>query len=259
MRKDTPISTQLPEWKKEVAEKVKAYGERKKRLTTPPQPLKENGTSARHQQIPVKQTISLAEEPESFTLPKPPLKPVRNEKNKPDLPPPPAVDPVEQPAVEIWPEDIQELSRLEKLSLQETEEEDSSGKTYLLRRFGAGLIDHMILVAISSVILFGFSVFLNQTMEWLVLSAWKGSLSLFLLVHFLYHLYFYRTSRQTPGMLFMSLELRDPVLSSIPLSKIILRWIFFVVLNMINFLPLLFGRQYLLLDRLSGTEIRSFN
>jgi uncharacterized RDD family membrane protein YckC len=259
MRKDTPIGTQLPEWKKEVAEKVKAYGERKKRLTTPPHPLKENNPSVRQQQIPVKQTISLAEEPEPFIPPKPPLKPMRNEIKQEQLQPIPP-DPVEQPAVEIWPEDIQEFSRLEKLILQETEEEDSSNaSTYLVRRFGAGLIDHGLLIAITVVMLFAFSVFLNQSMQWVLLSAWKGSLSLFLLVHFIYYLYFYRTSRQTPGMLFMSLELRHPVLSSIPLSKIIFRWFLFVVLNIFNIVPLLAGKQYLLLDRLSGTEVRSFN
>src|SRR5688572_15990698 len=58
MRKETPINTQLPEWKKEVAEKVKAYGERKKRLTTPPHPLKQNNDNhAQIEQIPVKPAV----------------------------------------------------------------------------------------------------------------------------------------------------------------------------------------------------------
>ena len=259
MRKDTPIGTQLPEWKKEVAEKVKAYGERKKRLTTPPYPLKENKMSSNQQEIPVKQpSISLVQEdPEPFkTKPAPAPKSNLDEKK----PGPFALhDPVAPPAPEIWPEDIQELTRLEKLNLQESEETGTADDAHLSGRLGAGLIDHTILILITAGILFGFSIFLNQSMQWLIFSAWKGSLSLFVLLHFIYHLYFYRSSRQTPGMLFVSLELRDPVLSSIPMSKLIFRWLFFVLLNVLNFIPLLLGKQFLLLDRLSGTEIRSFH
>jgi len=259
MRKDTPIGTQLPEWKKEVAEKVKAYGERKKRLTTPPQPLKESGLSSKHQEIPVKQTISLVQEEPDPVKPQPVSKGNQNQR-KPASFNSPAVDPVAQPAIEIWPEDIQELTQLEKLNLPETDHEvDTSGASNLSRRIGAGLIDHTILLLITGGILFGFSIFLNQSMEWMILSAWKGSLFLFLLLHFIYHLYFFKSSRQTPGLLFVSLELRDPVLSSIPFSKLLIRWVLFVVLNIFNFLPLILGKEFLLLDRLSGTKIRSFH
>ncbi len=134
----------------------------------------------------------------------------------------------------------------------------SSTGPYLIRRILAGLIDHAILVVVAGVILLVYSFITRESVERMILVNWMGCLFLFLLLHFIYYLYFFRASRQTPGMLFVALELRDPVVSVIPLDKLIVRWFAFIVLNILNLLPVALGKKMLLLDRLSGTEMRSF-
>jgi uncharacterized RDD family membrane protein YckC len=252
MRKDTPVGTQLPEWKKEVAEKVKAYGERKKRLTTPPYPIKETNQTQPAYNTPVQSVAPIRD-----------LHPVIEEHPAPVIREDPAKEPhfatpaeaVASSAFEIWPEDIQGLAPAP--TKEESEQSDASG-SYLFRRLLAGCVDHAILILFTAMILYGVSFMIGESIQQLILTRWKVSLPLFLLMHFIYYLYFYRVSRQTPGMLFVSLELRDPVVSVIPVGKIIVRWFAFVLLNIFNFLPVVLGKKSLLLDRISGTEMRSF-
>jgi uncharacterized RDD family membrane protein YckC len=87
--------------------------------------------------------------------------------------------------------------------------------------------------------------------------SWPALLGVFLLAHCLYYVYFYSTSRQTPGQVFVALELRDPLSSRISLQRILVRWLSMVILNVLNFIPLISKKNYLLLDQFSGTEIRS--
>lgn len=243
MRKDPPVNTQLPEWKKEVAEKVKAYGERKKRLTTPPQPIKETIEAERVQ------------EPELKTAAPLHLDSVTEAKEAVFQP----LEAVIPSTFEVWSEDLKDFPRIEEGVEFEREEATPSAAPYLMRRIVAGLIDHAILVVLLVIVLFPFSFVLGESMEWLVLYMWKATLSLFLLLHFLYQLYFLRSSRQTPGMLFVSLELRDPGDQTIPVGKIIVRWLTFMFLNVFNLLPALLGKPYLLHDHISNTEMRSFS
>ena len=249
MRKENSINPQqLPEWKKEVAEKVKAYGERKKRLTTPPNPLKPNQESSLPQNPPVKQVIPLPEKSDQPASPSPAVhQRIQLADPGPETAPPSPFD--------IWTDDVSNISLAED---SENTQSVTSGSPYLFRRIFAGIIDHCILGAAAWLILFISSFLIGESMRWFLVSGWKASFSLILLMHFLYNLYFLRASRQTPGMLFLSLELRDPVIPVIPFGKIMIRWAAFVFLNVFNFLPLALGRKVLLLDQLSGTEVRSF-
>lgn len=270
MRKDTPVSTQLPEWKKEVAEKVKAYGERKKKLTTPPHPLKENNDHENDQEIVLKPSLNMVEEQETSSASRVAAKKGRDQVR---TSPPPAENSPAPAELEIWTQDVENIlhagppataagqewrATFETLDEEEAEESANVKHPFLLRRLAAGAVDSIIIATLTIAVLFGLALFMDQTMEWMILSRWKGSLGLFLLLHFIYHLYFFRSSRQTPGLLFVSLELRDPVLTSIPWSKLLFRWFLFVFLNVFNFVPLVLGKDYLLLDRLSNTQIRSF-
>ena len=264
MRKETPINTQLPEWKKEVAEKVKAYGERKKRLTTPPHPLRQNNDNhTQIEQIPVKPAVP-------YLRPAPSAELTRAEAVSQPQAKPPETKPLEnkssffssaetapsQPAVEVWTQDVQGLVDLEALA--QGDDSNAVPGPYLMRRVLASVIDNAMLIIVTAALLFGFSFFMNTPVEWLIFSSWKGTLLLFLLIHFLYYLYFLRASRQTPGMLFVSLEVRDPSIHSVPIGKIIVRWFAMVLLNVVNMLPAIQGKHFLLLDQLSGTEVRSF-
>ncbi|PWT92572.1 MAG: hypothetical protein C5B54_03325, partial [Acidobacteria bacterium] len=75
------------------------------------------------------------------------------------------------------------------------------------------------------------------------------------LIHGGYYCYFYKVFHQTPGQVFLKLELRDPVTGNIAIGKIITRWLAMVFLNLFNLVPLFWGSD-LLLDRLSRTYIR---
>jgi uncharacterized RDD family membrane protein YckC len=244
MRKESPIKNEAPEWKKEVAEKVKAYGERKKRLTTPPGPLKENNPASAA--MPAEPPVS---EPPRISQPvsSPP-------RIRIDEPEPATATPTSQP--DIWTENLEALPGLKEF-LENEEEPQAPPESYLLRRIAAGIIDHTIILVLLLVFLGGFSLFTGQPMETLF-AAWKTTVPIFLVIHLVYHLYFYRSARQTPGMVFLSLELRDPSVAVIPLAKILSRWLCLVFLNVFNFIPALRGKPYLLLDQISGTELRSF-
>ena len=257
MRKETPVETHLPEWKKEVAEKVKAYGERKKRLTTPPNPLKQNSEQERKvHEIPVAPSIPLpretpslerrVQESSSFARPAEPKQPSIAASEATTAPSP----------FEIWTDDVQGVAIQDG---SETEDENSvQNGPFLMRRLLAGVIDNAMLIIVTLVLLYGFSFFMEAPLEWLIVSSWKGTLLMFLLTHFLYQLYFLRASRQTPGMLFVALEVRDPVITVVPIGKIIVRWLALIFLNVFNVIPVLKGKNFLLLDQLSGTEMRSF-
>jgi len=249
MRKDTPVSPQLPEWKKEVAEKVKAYGERKKRLTTPPGPIKETIEPQRVQEPAAQNPEPVLHETSPFLDPHPEVKEVVFQ----------PLETVTPSTFEVWTEDLKGFPGTDEGIEIEREQTTPSTAPYLLRRVAADLIDHAILVLLLVVVLFPFSFVLGESMQWLIVSTWKATLSLFLLMHFLYQLYFLRSSRQTPGMLFLSLELRDPGGQTISVGKIILRWLTYVFVNVFNLLPALMGKPYLLHDHISNTEMRSFS
>lgn len=242
MRKDPPVSTQLPEWKREVAEKVKAYGERKKRLTTPPEPIKEKI------EPPIVQERVQNPEP---VLPEPPLY-LETEVKEVVFQP---IETVTESTFEVWTEDLQNIEGIES----DEEEASRSRAPYVFRRIVAGLIDHALLLLMLVIILFPISFVLGESMEWLIVNTWKATLALYLLIHFLYHLYFFRSSRQTPGMLFVSLELRDPGGQTIAVGKIIVRWFTCIIFNVFNFVPAVLGKPYLLHDHISNTEMRSFS
>ena len=240
MRKDPPVSAQLPEWKREVAEKVKAYGERKKRLTTPPEPIKETIEPPIVQEQVVQNPEPVLREP-----------PVYLEAEVKEVVFQP-IETVNESTFEVWTEDLEGTETEEELT-------GRSRAPYVLRRIVAGLIDHALLLLMLVIVLFPFSFVLGESMEWLIVNTWKATLGLYLLMHFLYHLYFFRSSRQTPGMLFVSLELRDPGGQTIAVGKIIVRWFTCIVLNVFNFVPALLGKPYLLHDHIANTEMRSFS
>ncbi len=242
MRKDNSTGPDISEWKREVAEKVKAYGERKKRLTTPPGPIRET------------------DQQETSSKPEPTVAPERHSRpGKLDPEPPgevrPTVVPVPaaNPSLEIWTGD------LDGLITEPSEEKGATGAgIYLIQRSAAFIIDHIIIIVLLSAFLFLFSAGTGEPVESVIVSGWKGVAGAFLFIHCIYYLYFYHSSRQTPGMVFLSLELKDLGASSIPATRILARWLAMVLLNVFNLLPLLFGRRYLLLDQISGTEMRSF-
>jgi hypothetical protein len=167
------------------------------------------------------------------------------------------MDPTPNSPVDVWTGDVEALPGFQEFLEREREEEQAGASSYLWRRIAAGTIDHTIIIVLLFVFLGGFSLFSGQPMETLIRS-WGTTVPIFLFIHLVYHLYFYRSARQTPGMVFLSLELRDPSASVIPLTKILSRWVSLVVLNVFNFIPALKGKHYLLLDQISGTELRSF-
>jgi len=254
MQRDMKPDT--PEWKKEIAEKVKAYGERKKRLITPPGPMKEN----------VETPFIEPEEPVLPAYPKP-QDPVI-EQREASVPEPhvreakpahPHVrEPVQHPLLEVWTGDLEGGSGFEEMTASIPDEPSAAAGPYTARRIVAGIIDHTILVVLLFVFLGAFSIWTGELIEDQMISPWKVTLPAFLFFHFLYYLYFFRATRQTPGMVFLSLELRDPGSSVIPIGKLLARWISMVAMNLFNFLPVLIGKRFLLMDLISATEMRSF-
>ncbi len=234
----------VPEWRKEVAQKVRAYGDRKRRLTTPPGPLKEQLADREPAFEPSEEAVT-------------PYQPAPVERPRPvsgfaagpaaaAKVPVPEPSPAVHPMVEIWSDDL----------ISELGGSGSSG-LFLGRRIAALLIDHFILGITFCAILFAASVMLQQGVQVLLQIAWPSALAIFLLIHLLYYVYFYMTSRQTPGQVFLSLELKDPSSMQIPLQKILLRWLAMILLNLLNLLPALSRGNHLLLDDFSGTEIHS--
>jgi RDD family len=261
------MKAETPEWKKEVAEKVKAYGERKKRLTTPPGPIKENESSGpevtRTSRPPGQQPNRELTPVPVFTKHPDPVVEVYEPADEelplrePEPKIHPSVEPIQNHSIDIWTEDLEggEKNQEEDIFTKETPVPPGP---YTLRRIAAGLIDNTILVVLWIAFIGGFSMVTHEPIDTLVKTAWNVTLPVFLLIHFVYYLYFFRATRQTPGMVFLSLELRDPGSTVIPIGKVLARWLAMVLLNIFNFLPVLIGRRFLLMDFLSATEMRSF-
>lgn len=291
-RQQTPATTpnpqapetgvHLPDWRKEVSRKVKEYGEKKKILTTPPQPLR--GAEERGSGGVEEQGSGRAEEqgnevvmpPVSAARPKivtdaslriePPHLP-------PDPPEPPAPEPMYSPAAAaLEPEprlsrplpaleaDINAGDLGEDFQLEAAlalEPSTPAAPLYLGRRAVALAIDSTILVALHAGLLYLCAEIISRNFRDLFADAWLPLTGIFLLFHCLYYAYFYMTSRQTPGQVFFGIELRDPNAGTIALGKVLSRWFSLVFLNVFNLVPVLTGRRFLLLDRISGTEIRT--
>lgn len=126
----------------------------------------------------------------------------------------------------------------------------------LLRRGGSLLVDSTLLVVLHGCLVYLVSRIISYRFDELVRSAWTPLVLVFLLFHFVYYAYFYRTSRQTPGQVFFKIELRDPFSSRISFGKITIRWLCLIVLGVLNLIPMMVHKP-LLLDQLSHTEVRS--
>lgn len=240
---EDPQPSTVPEWRKEVSEKARAYGERKKRLNTPPRPLKEAPaeTPARAEaELPVTaDDLGISIDPHRPD--QEPLVILQNPEPDSSVDPPPRFIPQE------WLDDSEDQS-------QTTE------KPLLLgRRAAAFLVDHVVLIVLNVLLFYVCSLMIHYEPLTLIQTAWLPLGGLFLSFHFIYYAYFYKTSRQTPGQLFFGLELRDPGSSNISFWKIVVRWTSMVFLNVLNFIPLGMKDGQLLLDQLSNTEIRSMN
>jgi RDD family len=255
-----PVGQQVvPDWRKEVTRKAREFGERKKTLTTPPRPLKEN-VSEPQPEVRAPEPVKLREvtkhEP-IFIEPEPQIA-----HPKEDLathtPPQPVENPVIPVIVHQTPaprrieldQDVQQILVLE-------EESEAETPLHFWRRTASLLVDHAILGVIIYVVSFILREFFNYDLRSLTQSAPLPLFSGLLFFHFLYYFYFLKTARQTPGQVFFSLEVREPLSGSIGARKIFSRWISLVFLNVLNVLPLLFGKKFFLMDRLSGTDVRS--
>jgi uncharacterized RDD family membrane protein YckC len=241
----------VPDWRKEVTRKAREYGERKKILTTPPRPLKEHadGPEPSDRRPPILPTVevSAAIEPEpariSHEVFHPPLNTVA---------PPLPREPLPRRRLEL------DLSEFLPPPLELESEATEAPSLYMGRRFAALLVDHAILIGFGFAVMFFFREVLSYDLRTKFETAWLPIIGAMLLFHFLYYFYFHKTSRQTPGLLFLSLEIRNPSGGSISSGKVFGRWACLVFLNFLNLLPLFFGKKFLLLDLLSSTEVRSF-
>ncbi len=277
----------VPEWRKQVTEKVKAYGERKKYLTTPPGPLKDTAaadTAAAPSAAPIREDHPPVQQ-RSGAAARTPVVMKEQQRPTPKRTPERIVVPaapvtVEKPpaaaaaaAAAATPAAAQllkprptrilldvEADDFKSLDLvQDEKDEDYSEQPvelYLLRRGVALLIDTAILLALHFFLIYVCAQIIGYDYPQLLAQAWQPFLGVFFLFHCVYYLYFYRTSRQTPGQVFLGIELRDPASGTIRASKILIRWACMVFLNVLNFFTLFESRKYLLLDRISGTEIR---
>jgi hypothetical protein len=176
------MKAETPEWKKEVAEKVKAYGERKKRLTTPPGPIKENETSE--------------PEPKRELTPIPVFKknaePVI-ERYEPEIEEASAADPkpevhsatqdVQHDSFEVWTEDLDGIEAAHAEENLFTKETPVTPGPYTLRRIAAGLIDHTILIVLWLAFIGGFSVVTHESIDSILKTAWSVTIPVFLLIH----------------------------------------------------------------------------
>jgi uncharacterized RDD family membrane protein YckC len=261
-------ATAVPDWRKEVTRKAREYGERKKILTTPPRPLKEQDSEATVQQqrtVPRYERIAPRVEP---VLPR--VEPIvpRIEVSTVIEPEPQITPEVLQPQIKTSPPPLirepQPMRRIEldlEVSPLEVEVESESTEEhplYIGRRFAALLSDHVIMIGLFFAVAFFSRAVLSYDLKAKFETSALPIVAALLLFHFLYYFYFHKTSRQTPGQVFFSLEIRNPSSRSVPTGKVIGRWAALVFLNVFNVLPLFFGKNFLLLDRLSETEVRSF-
>ncbi len=242
--KDTEDSA-VPDWRREVSEKARAFGEKKKLLTTPQRPLDET----RQEMAEPSDPLTTQDSPESDT----PLSPSSGIEPEPRMilqtpEPESSVD----LAPRVRPQDWIAPEPLEKHDSVQT------GKQHFLgRRTASFLIDHTIIIVLSLLLLYVCGLIIGYDSWTVIRTAWVPLLGVFLLFHFMYYAYFYKTSRQTPGQVFFNLELRHASSSYIPFLKIFVRWMAMIFLNVFNFIPLAMKDGHLLLDQLSQTEIRS--
>lgn len=261
-----PSSDSVPDWRKEVSRKVKEYGEKKRILTTPPQPLKD-GESYRAQPDPEPPVEPEQPAPRiaspAFSRVEPPEPDSPAVMSVPDTPPAPSAPRETETRVprhlpplneEIFAGDLND-----EMFLDETEEglSGSDVPLFLGRRSAALIIDSVILVALHALLLYLCAEIISYNFHDLFQEALVPLAAVFLLFHCLYYAYFYKTSRQTPGQVFFGIELRDPLAGTIALRKILIRWLCLVVLNVLNLIPLVMGHHFLVLDRASGTQIRT--
>jgi uncharacterized RDD family membrane protein YckC len=232
----------VPEWRREVSEKARAYGEKKKLLTTPPRPLKENSEEMESPEPDTSEPLNLPE------LTVTPASPRESEMILQTPEPEPSVDLAPRVLLKDWKDPIE---------LKPLESTPHGRPLFLARRTGSFLIDNTILIVLNVMLLYVCSLVIPYDPWTLVQTAWLPLVGAFLLFHLLYYSYFYKTARQTPGQVFFKLELRDPSSSYIPFGKILVRWMSMVFLNIFNFIPLAMKDGHLLLDQLSNTEIRS--
>jgi uncharacterized RDD family membrane protein YckC len=232
----------VPEWRREVSEKARAYGEKRKLLTTPPQPLKENEEDADESAAP--NSVEIQQNP-GLVPPREPEEPrMILQTPEPDS----SVDLAPKVLARDWIDS----------NISAKDDTSQAGKAHLIwRRAASFIVDNTILIVLSTLLVYCCGWIIHSDFQTLIQTAWLPLLGGFLLFHFLYYAYFYKTSRQTPGQVFFSLELRDPASSDIPLWKIIARWMAMVFLNVFNFIPMMMKDGQLLLDQVSRTEIRS--
>jgi uncharacterized RDD family membrane protein YckC len=291
---ETISAATVPDWRKEVTKKVKAYGDRKRSLTTPPGPIKERTVALDDMPEPaaVEEREVLEEELKpAIEPPKPSAFQRKRDSIAPSSPPQPPRWPAPNQnsstgselhakskklseGIDIWKDDLvseevieeeeepQELRGLKeasrKLLVDSDLESPRVSETYFWRRTAAFFIDSVVLCGAYAALVYGYSALMQDDVIPLIRAAWPSICELLLLAHFLYYLYFYSTSRQTPGQVFFSIELRESGGGpDIPFHKILVRWLSMVLFNLFNLLPLLFGKSHLLMDQISGTEIRA--
>jgi uncharacterized RDD family membrane protein YckC len=253
----------VPEWRKEVTRKAREYGERKKILTTPPRPLKEQVSDP---EPPVQQERILSRVERSVPRIEPVVPAISTATIEPE-PPPMSSEVFQNPLKASPPPVIREAPPVRRIELDfeevlpleievETENADDH-PLYIGRRFAALLSDHVIIIGVIFAVMF-FSRLLGYDLRIQLQSSPFPMIAGMLLFHFLYYFYFHKTARQTPGQVFLSLEIRNPGSGSISTPKIVGRWAAMVFLNVFNLVPLFLGKKFLLLDYLSGTEVRSF-
>lgn len=232
---DPRMADNTPDWRKEVTSKLKAYNERKKKLITPPYPLNDSKDSAND---PLTSAVSQNEE-----IPSEPAPPAESLETSNSI-----TLPSHQPETfDVWAEDLTE---------QLLSENEPSWNLHLGRRSGAFFVDALLLVILLLTGIYTLS-FLSGGIQIFDLHHPTTLLCVAMAAHFVYYVSFCGTSRQTPGQLFFSLEIRSGSSLYVPFWRIVLRWLLFWLLNLLNLLPLLFGRKYLYLDVLSGTGVYS--
>lgn len=239
-------AAEVPEWRRQVTQSVREFGERKKLLTTPPNPLRPS-IDTPSEPFPEIETGSRDIDPS------PPAPPPVVE---PPLPPPVAAPSAPPPPRQILPPVDLSVDDLIDMEVDPLESPQEPPPRLLFRRACSLLLDSIVLIVLHAGLIYLVSQIISHPFEELVRAAWIPLVSIFLLFHYVYYAYFYKTSRQTPGQVFVAIELRDPLSSRISLVKITIRWLCLILLNILNLVPVLFGKS-LLLDLLSGTEIRS--
>jgi uncharacterized RDD family membrane protein YckC len=258
---ETPIAAEaiptsqpanVPEWRQEVTRKAREFGERKKTLTTPPRPLKEQPADTAEEN----QRYETSKAEPVFARIEPPASHPKEELSS--FSPPPRVHEPPIPIIikEAAPQHRLELDVPQMIAFEE--ESDAEAPLHVGRRAASFLVDHAIMGAVIFVVGLICRELFSYDLQTINRSSPLAVISGILLFHFIYYFYFLKTARQTPGQVFFSLEVREPLSgTSIGSGKIFSRWASIVFLNVFNVVPLFFGKKFLLMDHLSGTVVRS--